>query len=47
MMKWEVTLMMNVEANNFFDAVEEAKKLVSENQEVISVCPCIEEEYTQ
>lgn len=42
-MKFEVHYTKIVEADDFFDAVELAKEL--ENvEEVISICPCLEED---
>lgn len=43
-MKWEVHYTRIVEADDFFDAVEEVKKINNEVGEVMTVCPYIEEE---
>lgn len=43
-MLWEVTFTKQVEADDFFEAVDLAKRLQTDS-EVISVCPYIEEDY--
>ncbi len=43
-MIWEVHYTRHIEADNFFDAVEKAKEDFNEIEEVISVCPFVEED---
>lgn len=45
-MLWEVTFTKQIEAEDFFDAVDVAKQQQNDESEVISVCPAyIEEDY--
>lgn len=44
-MLWEVHYTKVIEADNFFDAVDEVKKEDKDVESVISVCPFIEDEY--
>ncbi len=46
-MKWEVHFIKTVEAENFFDAVEKVKDEDKEIENVVSVCPYSEIDYTQ
>lgn len=43
-MIWETHYVKLVEADNFFDAVEKVKESFDDVEEVISVCPFIEED---
>ena len=43
-MKYEVHYMRTVEADDFFDAVQVVKDNVEDVEEVVSVCPFIEED---
>lgn len=43
-MIFEVHFTRLVEADNFFDAVEDAKEIVEDIEEVISVCPYVEDD---
>lgn len=44
-MLWEVTFTRQVEADDFFEAVDTAKEIQNDESEVISVCPYIEEDF--
>lgn len=44
-MLWEVTFTRVIEADDFFDAVDTAKDSVKDIEEVVSVCPYLEEDY--
>lgn len=44
-MLWEVTTTQLIEADEFFEAVDEIKRIKPETEEVISICPYIEDEY--
>ena len=44
-MLWEVTYTKVIEADNFFDAVDDVKDSDKDIESVISVCPFIEDEY--
>ena len=44
-MLWEVTVTQVIEADDFFDAIEEIRKIKPEAEEVIGVCPYIEDKY--
>lgn len=46
-MLWEVTFTKQIEAEDFFDAVDVAKQQQNDDSEVISVCPYIEEDFIQ
>lgn len=43
-MDFEVHYTRKIEADDFFDAAEIAKKTVKDIEEVISICPFIEED---
>ncbi len=43
-MMWEVHYIKTVESDNFFDAVEKVKENFDDIEEVVSVCPFMEED---
>ena len=43
-MIFEVHFTRLVEADNFFDAVDNVKEIVKDAEEVVSVCPFVEED---
>lgn len=46
-MIWEAHYTRLVEADDFFDAVESVKNTVEDTEEVISVCPFVEDDIIQ
>ena len=44
---WEVHYIKKVEADDFFEAVEKVKEMDKDIEEVVSVCPYTEIDYTQ
>lgn len=44
---WEVHFTKTIEADSFFDAVDKVKEIEQDLESVISVCPYIEDDYTE
>lgn len=43
-MQWEAHYTRIIEAEDFFDAVEKVKKTIDDVEEVMTVCPFVEED---
>jgi len=44
-MLWEATVTQLIEADDFFEAVDKIKEIKQDAEEVVSVCPFIEEDF--